>query len=66
MMKSPEVDATCSDVECKQKGDYVLLGSCSNCGLKVNIRFSKGHESKKVDCPNCGCETVRPFFQKEQ
>lgn len=39
MMKSletniPEVDATCSDVECKQKGDYVLLGSCSKLRLK--------------------------------
>lgn len=58
------VDERCSHDGCQDKGSYLMVGTCSNCGTDDVLGIlTKGHETPPSwsgsTCPRCGCKRLR-------
>jgi DNA-directed RNA polymerase subunit RPC12/RpoP len=54
----PVLDCTCGTCEANGRGTYQMRARCPNCGQRVVMTISKGHERPTVGgpaCPSCGC-----------
>lgn len=58
--QKPVIDRTCPKTVCyaHKGGTYDLPVECTNCGLHVVSRWTRGHEFqyRGGECPRCGCQ----------